>query len=461
MLNQSTIEKLGQALRGRLIQASDQEYNDLRKVWNGMIDKRPALIAQCAHEDDVVRAVNFARDNNLLVAVRGGGHNVAGFSTCDGGIVIDLSGMKGITVDAAACTARAQGGVTWGEFDQATQAHALATTGGLVTTTGIAGFTLGGGIGWLMRKHGLTIDNLLEVEMVSADGERVRANAGKNPELFWGVRGGGGNFGIVTAFTYHLHPVGPTVLGGLVLYPAAQARDLLRFYRDWVPTLPDELTTMVAFLTAPPAPFIPQPLQGTPMVAVVMCYAGPPDQGAAVVQPLREFAPPAVDLIGPIPYTALQGMLDATAPKGILAYWKTEYLRELDDRAIDVLIEQSAMMGAPWVQAHIHHVEGAVGRVSAEATAFGHRDMPYILNIVGMWMDAAETAGHLAWVRAFFQAVQPYSNGSPYLNFLADEGKDQVKAAYGDEKYARLVKLKNKYDPTNLFRLNQNIRPAI
>lgn len=460
MLTQSAIEGFGKNLNGRLTRADDKEYDDLRKVWNGLIDKRPALIAQCANESDVVQAVNFARDNNLLLAVRGGGHNVAGFSTCDGGIVIDLSGMKSITVDAAARTARAQGGVTWGEFDQATQAHGLATTGGLVSTTGIAGFTLGGGIGWLMRKHGLTIDNLLEVEMITAKGERVIANAKENPDLFWGVRGGGGNFGIVTAFTYRLHPVGPTVLGGLVLYPFAKARDLLRFYSEWVRTLPDELTTMLVFLTAPPAPFIPQPLQGTPMVGLVLCYAGPPEQGQAVIQPLRDFAPPAVDLVGPTPYTALQRMLDATAPKGILAYWKTEYLRELDDRAIDALVEQSAKMGAPWAQAHIHHVEGAVSRVSAEDTAFGHRDMPFILNIVGLWMDAEESGRHIAWVREFSQAIQMYATGSPYLNFLGDEGEGRIKAAYGEEKFARLVELKRKYDPNNLFRLNQNIKPS-
>lgn len=461
MLTQFTIESFGKDLRGRLIQASDKDYDDLRKVWNGMIDRRPALIAQCADEEDVVRAINFARSNDLLVAVRGGGHNVAGFSTCDGGLVIDLSRMKGLTVDAAARTARAQGGVTWGEFDQATQAQALATTGGLVTTTGIAGFTLGGGIGWLMRKHGLTIDNLLEVEMITAGGERVKANAQDNADLFWGLRGGGGNFGIATAFTYRLHPVGPTILGGLILYPAAQARDLLRFYREWVRILPDELTTMFAFLTAPPAPFIPQPMQGTPMVGVVLCYAGPPEQGQAEIQPLRDFAPPAVDLAGPMPYTALQGMLDATAPKGILAYWKTEYLKELGDRAIDVLVEEAGKMGAPWAQVHIHHFEGAVRRVSAEATAFGYRDAPFILNIVGLWKEATETGRHIAWAREFFQAVQPYSTGNPYLNFLGDEGEGRVKAAYGGKKYARLVELKNKYDPANLFRLNQNIRPTI
>jgi len=299
------------------------------------------------------------------------------------------------------------------------------------------------------------------VKVVTADGRCVTANATEHPDLFWGVRGGGGNFGIVTAFTYRLHPVGPNVYGGAVFYPVAKARDLLGFYRDWVRTLPDELTTMLAFLTAPPAPFIPQHLQGTPMVAVALCYVGPLEEGEAVTKPLRDFAPSAVDLVGPLPYTALQGMFDAGAPKGILSYWKTEHLRGLDDGALDALVEHVAKMGAPFAQVHIHHVEGAVSRVSADATAFGHRDAPFILNVVGMWMDATETSTHIAWAREFSQAVQPFSTGAPYLNFLGDEGEARIRAAYGEARYARLVELKNAYDPNNLFRLNQNIRPSI
>jgi FAD/FMN-containing dehydrogenase len=460
-MNKEAIERLEKDLHGRLIRPQDKAYDDARRVWNGLIDKRPALIVQCVDDSDVVHAVNFARGHNVLVSVRGGGHNVAGFATCDEGLVIDLSGMKGIDVDAAAHTARAQGGVTWGDFDKATQAHALATTGGLVSTTGIGGLTLGGGIGWLMREHGLTVDNLLEVEVVTADGRRLTANAQQNPDLFWGVRGGGGNFGVVTNFTYRLHPVGPNVYAGAVFYPAAKARGLLRFYREWVRTLPNELTTMIAFLTAPPAAFIPPHLQGTSMVAVAMCYAGPVEQGAAVIKPLRDFAPPAVDLAGPMPYIALQGMFDATAPKGILTYWKTEYLHSLDDRVIDTLIEHADKMGAPFAAVHIHHVEGAVSRVSDDAMAFGHRDAPFILNIVGMWMTASETGTHIAWAREFARTVQPYSTGSQYINFLGDEGEERVKSAYGARKFSRLVELKNKYDPKNLFQLNQNIRPSV
>jgi FAD/FMN-containing dehydrogenase len=449
------------SLHGRLVLPGAEGYDEARKVWNGLIDRRPAMIAQCADEGDVAAAVNFAREHTLLVAVRGGGHNVAGFGTCDGGIVIDLSEMKGITVDPKARTARAQGGLTWGEFDAGTQAHGLATTGGLVTTTGIAGFTLGGGIGWLMRKHGLTIDNLLEVEMVTADGTSLKASAKEHPDLFWAVRGGGGNFGVVTAFTYRLHPVGPTIYGGAAFYPAAKARDLLRFYREWVRTQPDDLTTLLAFATAPPLPFIPPHLQGTPMVAVALCYAGPMDEGEAVVKPLRDFAPPAVDVIGPMPYGALQGMFDPGAPKGILAYWKTEYLRDLDDRVVDTLVAHVARMGGPFAQVHLHHVEGAVGRVGADATAFGRRDAPFILNVVGLWMDPAQSDAQRSWVREFARAVEPLGTGSRYVNFMDDEGEKGVKAAYGPTKYARLAELKKRYDPRNLFRVNQNIPPAL
>lgn len=460
MLSQSTAQRLAADLHGRLVKPGDPSYDEARRVWNGLIDRRPALIAQCADAADVVRAVEFARDQELLLAVRGGGHNVAGFGTCDDGLVLDLSQMKEVVVDVEARTARAQPGLTWGEFDAATQANALATTGGLVTTTGIAGFTLGGGIGWLMRKHGLTIDNLLEVEMVTASGARVRANETERADLFWAVRGGGGNFGVVTSFTYRLHPVGPNVYGGAVFYSAEKAPELLGFYRDWVQTMPDELTTMVTFLTAPPEQFIPQHLHGTPMIAVALCYAGPAEQGEAAVTPLRDFATPDVDAVGPMPYVALQGMFDAGAPKGILSYWKTEYLQELGDQVVETLMAQSGRMGAPFAQVHIHHLGGAISRVNDDSTAFGHRDAPFILNIIGMCEQPAEVDAQIAWVRAFAQAVQPFGTGAQYVNFLADEGEAQVKAAYGEEKYTRLAEVKRQYDPTNLFRLNQNILPA-
>jgi FAD/FMN-containing dehydrogenase len=459
-LGEGALAEIKPELRGQLLSPHDPGYDEARKVWNGLIDKRPAFIARCADANEVVQALEFARNHNLQVAVRGGGHNVAGFGTCDDGLVIDLSPMKKIEVNAQAQTARAQGGLTWGEFDSATQAQALATTGGLVSTTGIGGFTTGGGIGWLMRKYGLALDNLLAVEMVLADGRRVTASETDNTDLFWGVRGGGGNFGIVTEFTFRLHPVGPTIFGGAVFYPLARAEELLQFYRDWARTLPDELTTMVAFLTAPPAPFVPASLQGTKMIAVALCDCGALEAAAERVKPLREFAPPAIDLLGPHPYLGLQTMFDASAPRGICAYWKTEYLSGLDDGVIEELIEDAGRMSSPLSAIHIHHIQGAVTRVHADATAFSHRDAPFILNFLGGWMDPAESDSHQAWVGEAWRAVQPYSTGAAYLNFLGDEGQARVQAAYGAQKYERLVEIKNQYDPTNLFRLNQNIKPG-
>jgi FAD/FMN-containing dehydrogenase len=447
---------------GQLITSLDNGYDEARAVWNGMIDKRPLLIARCADKTDVVNAINFARANQLVTAVRGGGHNVAGFGTCDDGIVIDLSPMKNIVVDVASRTARAEAGLTWGEFDKATQAHSLATTGGLVSTTGIAGFTLGGGFGWLVRKYGLTVDNLLSVEMVLADGCSATASPTENADLFWGVRGGGGNFGIVTAFEFRLHPVGPTVFGGAIFHPATKAKDLLRFYRGWTQTLPDELSTMIAFLTAPPEPFVPKDLVGTQMIAVALCHAGAPEVGEELVRPLREFAPAAIDLLGPLPYVALQGMFDPTAPKGIHAYWRTQYLRDLDDPTIATLVDHASALKSlsPFSAVHIHHWEGAIKRADGDETAFAHRSARYVLNIVGLWTASEDATKHINWVRTYSDALQVQGTGQTYLNFLADEGADRVKAAYDAQTFQRLRKLKAKYDPSNFFRLNQNISPA-
>jgi FAD/FMN-containing dehydrogenase len=456
----SEIKRLKSALHGYLIQPKDKEYDTARKVWNGMIDRHPSFIIRCADEADVVQSVRFVREHNLLVAVRGGGHNVAGFGTCDGGVVIDLSMMKGIELNPTSRTATAQPGLTWGEFDQATQAAGLATTGGLISTTGIAGFTLGGGIGWLMRKYGLTIDNLLSADLVTADGRLMSASASVNPELFWGLRGGGGNFGIVTSFRYRLHAVGPAVYGGTLFYPLSQADDVLHFYRDWAPELPDEVTSMAILITAPPAPFIPGELQGKPVLVVGLCYLGTVDQGKRLLQPLREFEAPAADLVSELPYTVWQSSQDAGVPSGIQAYWKTEYLTDLSDQAIHALIEQFSHVPSPFTGIHIHHLEGVVGRIGENATAFSHRDTRYVLNIVGLWKEPADTDRNTAWVRGAWQAIRPYSTGAVYINFLGDEGDERVRAAYGVEKYERLVELKKKYDPTNLFHLNQNIRPV-
>ena len=459
ILGDATIDELRSGLRGALIAPHDDGYDSARAVWNGMIDRRPALIARCHGVADVIAALRFARSQDLLVAVRGGGHNVAGHAVCDDGLVIDLSPMKGIRVDPAARTARAQAGATWGEFDHETMTFGLATTGGLVSTTGIAGFTLGGGIGWLMRKHGLTCDNLISADVVTADGQFVTCSESENSDLFWGLRGGGGNFGIVTSFEYRLHPLG-TVLGGLVLYPAAQAREFLQFYRTFTETVPDELTTMFVRVTAPPAPFIPAHLHGMPVVGMAACYAGSLEEGEAALRPLRAFGTPPVDLIGPMPYSALQSMLDATAPPALHNYWKSDYLGALDDEAIATVVEHAAAMRSPLSQTHIHHLGGAVARAGADATAFGHRTAPYLLNALAIWTDPVESVQHRQWAREFSAAMRPFSTGV-YVNFLANEGEAGVRASYEPRAYDRLVELKRRYDPTNVFRLNQNIQPTL
>ncbi|MBV9174740.1 MAG: FAD-binding oxidoreductase [Chloroflexi bacterium] len=461
-LDNEAIQDLDARTRGQVIRPADDGYDAARAVWNGMIDRRPELIVRCAGVADVIEAVRFGRQQSLQIAVRGGGHNVAGFGTCDGGLVIDLGPMKGVTVDAAARTAKAQAGLTWAEFDHETQAFGLATTGGLISSTGLAGFTLGGGIGWLLRKHGLTIDNLLSVELVTADGELVRANAAENAELFWGVRGGGGNFGIVTSFEYRLHPVGPIVLGGALFYTMDQAPAVMRRFRTWAKSAPEELTTLMVFLTAPPEPFVPPALVGTQMLAVALCYAGDIERGQTEIAELRSLTP-AIDLAGPIPYTALQRMFDASAPRGIRSYWKTAYLDELSEPVVDMLLENAQRMQklSPFCAIHVHHAGGAASRASGGETAFGRRDAQFVLNLPACWMDPAQDAEHIAWVRETHDAISRFAGNGAYLNFLGGEdGEERVRAAYGADTYARLAALKRQYDPENVFRLNQNVRPA-
>ncbi len=448
-------ERLRRALRGELVVPGTDAYHEHRQVWNGCIDRSPALIARCRSTEDVVAAVDFAREGGLLVAVRGGGHSFAGFSTCDGGLVIDLSPMDRVEVNAQARFARAEGGATWHAFDAATHAEGLATTGGLISTTGVAGLTLGGGIGWLMRKHGLACDNLLGVEMVTADGDVIRADAGENPELFWGVRGGGGNFGIVTAFEFRLHPV-TTVVGGLVLFPGSRTPEILRFYRDYVRRLPDQFTTMLSAITAPRADFVPEDLRGLPALALAGCHCGDPDQAELAIEPLRDLGP-AVDMLAPIPYPELQSMLDEDVPHGIHCYLKAGYIGTLGDAAIDVIAEHTRPMSSPASTFDLHHMGGAVSRVSDDDTAYGDRRSEFCFNVVGLWNDPADADIHRAWVRDFASALEPLGTGGVYVNFTADA--DRVLAAYGDGKYDRLRSLKRRYDPTNLFRLNQNVQP--
>lgn len=459
-IDDETIRKFKGSLRGELIQPNDASYDDARKIWNGMIDKRPALIARCTGAVDVINAVNFACANKLLVAVRGGGHNVAGNAVCDGGIVIDLSRMKGIRLDPVRRTSRVEPGLTWGEFDRETQAFGLALPGGIQSTTGIAGFTVGGGFGYLSRKYGLTIDNLLSADVVTADGRLLIASETENSDLFWGIRGGGGNFGIVTSFEFRLHPVGPIILGGMLLHPLAKAKEVLRFYRDYVAKAPEELSIFLGFVTAPKAPYLPEHIQGTPVLAVIVCYVGAIDEGERIIQPLRKFGPPEVDLVGPKPYVALQSMLDAANPPGWQNYWKSEYLKSFSDEAIDILIEYAAKRPSPMSKIMIGHLLGVVNRVSDNETPYNHRDAPFIINIVSMWSDTTKNEENIKWAKALWNAVQPFATGGVYVNFLMTEGADRIMAAYGKENYKRLVVLKNRYDPTNFFSLNQNIKPV-
>lgn len=457
----SRIDTLAEQLRGPLIRPGDDAYDDARSIWNAMIDKHPALIARCTGPADVMIAVNFARENDFLLSVRGGGHNVAGNAICDDGLVIDLSAMRGIRVDPDRRTARAQPGANWGELDHETQRFGLATPGGIVSDTGIAGLTLGGGFGWLSRKHGYTCDNLLSADVVTADGELVTASKDSNPDLFWGIRGGGGNFGVVTSFEYDLHPVGPQVLAGVIIHPLEAAGDVLRFYREFSANAPEELGSMAVFRLAPPAPFIPEEMHGKPVIGLVVCYAGDIDQGQRILQPLKAFGTPFVDTIKPKPYTAHNSALDAGQPEGMRYYWKSEYLSGISDDAIDTCISYAADITSPHTRLALFHLGGAIRQIDENEMAASHRDAEYVLAINTGWKNPADDAREIQWTRDLWTATQPFSTGGVYVNFLSeDDGPERVKAAYGDEKYQRLVDLKTRYDPNNLFRMNKNIKPA-
>ncbi len=448
-------------IRGAVFRPGDDGYDEARAVWNGMIDRHPGLIVRCAGTADVIACVNLAREKELPIAIRGGGHNVAGSAVCDNGVVVDLTAMKGIEVDPGGQTVRAQPGLLWGEFDRETQAFGLATTGGIVTHTGIAGLTLGGGIGWLMRRHGLTCDNLVAADVVLADGRFLHVSERENADLLWGLRGGGGNFGIVTAFQYRLHPVGPQVLAGVILHPAERAPEVLRSYRDYIATAPDDLTTIVNLRQAPPAPFLPPHLHGRAVVVIAVCYAGPVEDGERILAPLRRFGEPLIDLIEPKPYAAHQGMFDASVPHGLRYYWKSHYFGPLSDAALDTLIRHAWQAPSPTSYTILFHLGGAIRRVDGTATAFEDRSAEHALNINAVWTDPQATETHVAWARNFWEAMHPHSTGGVYVNFLGEDGEARVRAAYGPDKYLRLAALKRKYDPTNLFRLNQNISPTL
>jgi FAD/FMN-containing dehydrogenase len=454
----TTIEAI-HGFRGRLIRADHDDYDDARSVWNGAIDRRPRLIARCAGAADVAAAVRFAREHDLEIAIRGGGHNVAGTAVCDDGIVIDLSAMRGVRVEAAGRRAWVQGGALWGDVDHETQAHGLATTGGIVSHTGVAGLTLGGGVGWLMRKHGLTVDNLLAAEVVTADGERLRASEDEHPDLFWALRGGGGNFGVVTAFEFRLHPVGPDVLAGPILWDAADAGAVLRFYRDFIREAPDEVGTVVRFGAAPPLPAIPEALHWRPVVMVGACYAGPMEAGERHLRPLRAARAPLLDLVGPTPYTGFQSAIDSTVIHGWNYYWKSTHLPELRDELIDVLAAHAFACSSPRSYVALFHLQGAVSRVAEGATAFGNRQAAHAITLDGAWRPGEEFGERdTAWAREFFAALGRFREGV-YVNFLGgDEGPGRVREAYGRAVYDRLVEVKNAYDPDNVFHHNQNIR---
>lgn len=445
-------------MRGKLIAPQDAEYDASRKVYNGMIDKRPAMIARCVDEADVVAAVNFARENNLLVAVRGGGHNGAGLGICDDGLVIDLSYMKGIHVDPVERTVQVQAGCTLGDVDHATHAFGMAVPTGINSTTGIAGLTLGGGVGHLSRQCGLTIDSLLEADVVLANGDFVRASEHENADLFWALRGGGGNFGVVTSFLFRTHPIS-TVYAGPMLWEMEDAKEVMKWYHELITHAPDEMNGFFAFLTVPPVPPFPEHLHLKKMCGVVWCYTGPMEDAAKAFEPIRNFKTPALDFVGPLPLPSLQSMFDALYPPGLQWYWKGDYVKDLTDEAIDEHMKHGSQLPSMLSTMHLYPINGAASRVDKNDTAWSYRDATYAMVIVGVDSDPAKKDELIKWARDYWSALHPYSAGGSYINFMMEEGQDRVKATYGDN-YQRLVKIKTKYDPHNLFRVNQNITPA-
>jgi FAD/FMN-containing dehydrogenase len=461
VLGNATIEELREGVRGTVVTPADPEYDAARATWNGMIDRRPALVVRCAGVDDVVAAVAFARSQGLEIAVRGGGHSLPGFSTTDGGLVIDLSPMRAVQVDADARRATAEGGATWADLDGATQAFGLAVTGGLVSSTGVGGFTLGGGIGWLMRKHGLASDNLVGATVVTADGRIVHVSETEQPDLLWGLRGGGGNFGVVTSLEFRLQAIGPDVLGGPIFYPGAETKSVLQAWRAFTATCPDDLTTLVSLGSAPPIPPVPAEWHGRKVATLVTCYAGVASEGSDLVAPLRTLGgvAPVVDLLGTLPYLVLQSLVDPGWGPGARNYFTSVYLRELSDSAIDMLAAAHQAAPSPFSEIHIHQMGGAVARVGPDASAFGSREAPFLLNVVGRWTEAGDDEANLAWARGLRDAMGPVSTGASYVNFLG-LGDDRARSSYDEPRFKRLAQLKRTWDPSNAFHLNQNIPPA-
>ncbi len=453
-----TIEKLREQVRGPVVTPDDPNYDQARKVYNAMIDRHPAVIVSCVDPGDVMAAVAFAQENGLDLSIRGGSHSVPGFGTNDDGVVIDLSLMKGIRVDPRAKTARAGGGCTWGDFNHATYPFGLATTGGIISTTGIAGLTLGGGIGHLARGFGLSIDNLLSADVITADGRFLVASEQENQDLFWALRGGGGNFGVVTSLEYQLHPV-KDIYAGLFFYPISSTGDVLKFYRDYIQTAPEEMGVFPAFQIAPPLPFIPEKEHGKTFCLMVACWAGPLDQGEKAMKPIRQAAPIVAEMVGPMPYPALNSAFDELLPPGLQHYWKASFATELTDGAIKAHLENGPKVPAVNSTMHIYPINGACHRVAEDATAFAYRDASFATVIAGMWPNPADNTKNISWVKDYYKALEPHSAAGGYVNFMADDDSGRVKTNFKDN-YKRLAQIKKKYDPSNLFHLNQNIQPG-
>jgi len=456
-MGKQTIDELRETVRGTVVTADDPSYDEARKVHNAMIDRRPRAVVRCVNAGDVMASIRFARDNGLDLAVRGGSHSVPGFGTCDDGVVADLSGMRGVRVDPAQRTARAEGGATWGDFNAATYPFGLATTGGIISTTGVGGLTLGGGIGYLAHGMGLSCDNLVSADVVTADGSFLIANEHENADLFWALRGGGGNFGVVTSFEFRLAPV-KDIYGGPMLYELEHAADVLRFYREFVQDAPEELGFFPAFQLAPPLPFIPEDRHGEPFILVVTCWAGRLDDGEKMLQPFHDVAPVMAEHVGPMPYPALNSAFDALVPPGLQHYWKANFVRELTDEAIEAHLQHGPKVPTVNSTVHIYPINGACHRVAPDATAFAYRDASFASVIAGMWPDPAQNDANIRWVRDYYDATAPLSEEGGYINFMADDDQDRIRANYRGN-YARLVEAKRKWDPDNLFRVNQNIKP--
>jgi FAD/FMN-containing dehydrogenase len=464
VIDDKHIEQLRAGMRGRLLLPGEPDYDQARVIFNGMFDRRPALIVRCRGVADVIDTVQFARRHHLLTAIRAGGHSVAGNSMCDEGLVIDLSQMTGVYVDHKRRVARIQGGATWADVDRETQAFGLATPGGIVSHTGVAGLALNGGIGWLRNKHGLTCDNLVSADVITADGAVITASASEHADLFWALRGGGGNFGVVSSFEFALHPVGPTVATVFSMYPIAATRDVLRRWREWVASAPEEASTEIVTWTAPPAPGLPDSVHDQEVVIAAGVYAADPQEGMRVLQPLREFGKPLGEIAAAIPYRSVQSAFDAMLPNTgkVIAYWKSLYLDNLADATIEIMADRAENRSSPSTMVFVQHLGGAVRRVGPKETAFPTRDAPFVLNFMGDWRDPCETPQHVAWVREAWNRLAPHSTGAAYLNYLGIEERDAemlVRSAFGSN-FDRLVEIKTKYDPTNLFRLNQNIKPS-